>query len=129
MTLTAEWAAGPGRTDAQIVSGQAQWHADLDRAAGGSGTLPTPHELLDGALASCTVLTLQLYAKRKNYPLTAARADITRQEDATHYRMERRLTLEGELSETQRQDLVRVANACPIHKALHKEFDIQTTLA
>ncbi len=129
MTLSAEWTAAGGRTDAQLANGNAHWQADLDPAAGGAGTMPTPHDLLDGALAACTVLTLQLYAKRKGYPLAGARAEIDRTEDGTHYRLARRLFLDGALSDEQRQDLLRIAERCPIHKALHKEFQIETTLA
>ncbi|WP_255407587.1 MULTISPECIES: hypothetical protein [Luteimonas] len=38
------------------------------------------------------------------------------------------MRLDGALDAAQRQDLLRVANACPIHKALHKQFAIETTL-
>lgn len=118
-----------GSTAVVIEAGTARWSADLDVSAGGAGGEPTPHELLDSALAACTLLTLQLYAKRKQYPLTAARVRIEHVEDATVYRMVRQVTLEGGLSDTQRGDLLRVANACPIHKALGKRFDIETQLS
>lgn len=128
MSLTAEWTAASGSTEARIAGGTAQWRADLEPASGGAGQAPSPHDLLDSALAACTVLTLQLYAQRKGYPLAAARAEVSRQEDRTDYRLTRRLTLEGALDDAQRQDLLRVANACPIHKALHKRFAIETSL-
>ena len=129
MTLLAEWAADSGSTEAHIVGGTARWRADLESASGGKGEAPSPHDLLDSALAACTVLTLQVYAKRKGYPLALARAEVTHEEDRTDYKLARRLTLEGTLDEAQRQDLLRVANACPIHKALGKRFAIDTTLA
>jgi len=50
-------------------------------------------------------------------------------EDAAVYRMVRHVVLEGELTDAHRADLLRVANACPIHKALGKRFDIETQLA
>jgi putative redox protein len=118
----------PDTTVVALSAGNAQWRADLDPSAGGSGEHPTPHELLDSALAACTTLTIQLYAKRKQYPLAAVRVEIEREEDASSYRMTRRVAVEGDLSEAQRTDLLRVANACPIHKALHKTFDIATDL-
>jgi putative redox protein len=129
MTLLAQWTADSGSTEAHIVGGTARWRADLESAAGGNGEAPSPHDLLDSALAACTVLTLQVYAKRKGYPLTMARAEVTHEEDRTDYKLTRRLTLEGTLDDAQRQDLLRVANACPIHKALHKRFAIETTLS
>lgn len=115
-------------TAVDLTAATARWLADLDPSAGGGGTDPTPHQLLDSALAACTALTLQLYAKRKQIPLAGVRVEITHEEDAQVYRMRRQVTVEGDLSEAQRNDLLRVANACPIHKALHKTFDIATEL-
>jgi putative redox protein len=118
-----------GTTAIELGAGTARWRADLDASIGGAGNDPTPHELLDSALAACTVLTLQLYARRKQIPLTGAQAQVERQEGGGVYRMVRQLTLEGDLSETQRTDLLRVANACPIHKALQNRFEIDTRLS
>jgi len=129
MTLVAEWSAASNSTEARIAGGTAHWRADLEPASGGKGEAPSPHDLLDSALAACTVLTLQLYAKRKAYPLEVARAEVSHEEDRTDYKLTRRLTLEGPLDDVQRQDLLRVANACPIHKALGKKFAVETTLA
>ena len=128
MNITAEWTAASGSTEARIAGGSAQWRADLEPDIGGSGQAPSPHDLLDSALAACTVLTLQLYAKRKGYPLAAARAEVSHEEDRSDYKLTRRLTLEGALDDAQRQDLLRVANVCPIHKALHKTFAVETSL-
>jgi putative redox protein len=118
-----------GTTSVELGAGTVRWRADLDPAAGGAGSDPTPHQLLDSALAACTLLTLQLYAKRKQYPLTGARVSVERDEDRDDYRMKRKVTLEGALDDAQRADLLRVANACPIHKALGKRFQIETDLA
>ena len=118
-----------GSTAVVLEAGTARWSADLDVSAGGSGSEPTPHELLDSSLAACTLLTLQLYARRKQYPLAASRVRIEHVEDAAVYRMVRHVVLEGELTDAQRADLLRVANACPIHKALGKRFEIETQLA
>jgi putative redox protein len=88
-----------GSTAVELGAGTARWRADLDPAVGGAGNDPTPHQLLDSALAACTLLTLQLYAKRKQYPLTGAQVSIERDEDREVYRMRRRVTLEGALDD------------------------------
>jgi putative redox protein len=42
--------------------------------------------------------------------------------------MRRRLEVTGPLTDEQRRDLLRVANACPIHKALSGTFEVATEL-
>ncbi|NML44564.1 OsmC family protein [Ramlibacter sp. G-1-2-2] len=118
----------PDTTAVALEAGTARWSADLAQAAGGAGEAPTPHELLDSALAACTLLTLQLYAKRKQYPLASAEVRVLRDESAEVYKLHRQVTVHGDLDEKQRADLLRVANACPIHKALEKRFEITTAL-
>ena len=106
-----------------------RWRADLSAAMGGSGQDPDPHDLLDSSLVACTIVTVQMYAKRKHYPLQAVEVSLVHDEDDTTYRMERQVTFTGDLSQQQKEDLLRVANACPLHKALHKKFEITTQLA
>lgn len=127
MTVTAR--SLEGSTAVELASGSARWRADLATSLGGAGADPTPHELLDSALAACTTLTLQLYARRKNYPLASVHVEIDREEGGGLYRMHRRVALGGTLTPEQRTDLLRVANACPIHKALGGRFEIDTALA
>ncbi len=78
---------------------------------------------------ACTILTMQIYAKRKQYPLESVEVSLTHDEAGGIYRMNRKLTVTGPLDEQQRADLLRVANVCPIHKALTSRFEIATELA
>ena len=39
------------------------------------------------------------------------------------------LTLEGELDDAQRQKLLEIASKCPVHRTLHGEVWVPTTLA
>jgi putative redox protein len=112
-----------------LTAGTASWRGDLAAASGGAGADPTPHELLDSTLAACTLLTLQLYAKRKQYELTGVEVRVRRDETSNVYKLERQVGLTGALDDAQKADLLRVANACPIHKALSKRFEVNTTLA
>jgi putative redox protein len=100
---------------------------DLDAQAGG-GQHPSPHEILDSALAACTVLTLQLYAKRKGMKLSRVTARVSHRQDGAVYRMQLDLAVEGDLSDTDRQSLLRIAQVCPVHQTLVGEVAIDTSL-
>jgi len=117
-----------GSSAVELALKEARWRSDLAPQLGGSGKDPDPHDLLDSALVACTILTVQLYAKRKGYPLDSVEVSLLHDEDDAVYRMQRVVTLGGALSQQQKDDLLRVANACPLHKALHKKFEITTQL-
>ena len=129
MSLTASWSAARHDSACSIRSGSAEWSADIDHEAGGSGLKPSPHDLLDSALAACTALTLQLYARRRGYALEGVDVDVAREEGPASYRLQRRIRLSGPLDAAARAELMRVAEKCPIHKALGKQFTIETEAA
>ncbi len=102
--------------------------ADLGVEEGGELGGPDPHELLDAALAACTGLTLHWYARRKAIPLTDARIEVSHVEADGVYRLSVSIALEGDLSDVQRADLLRVAGKCPVHKSLVSRIEIETGL-
>jgi putative redox protein len=105
----------------EIHIGRHSLVSDLSVKEGGDGSGPNPHDLYDAALGSCTALTVLWYAKRKNIPLEGIEVSVERdasQERAGIYRLSAALTLTGELSVTQREELLRVAQKCPIHKLM-----------
>ncbi|MQQ99281.1 OsmC family protein [Glaciimonas soli] len=107
-----------------------QWLGDEPAEAGGADAGPSPSQILLSSLGTCTIITLQMYAARKQWPLTGVEvrlqfnpngkpaADVT---DIT-----RHITLQGDLDSEQRERLLQVANACPIHKVLSGEIHIAT---
>ncbi|MDT6963762.1 OsmC family protein [Cupriavidus sp. SZY C1] len=128
MTIHAHWLASSGTSVCDLDNGTAKWQADLD-APMGNPSIPNPHDLLDSALAACTTLTLQLYAKRKGYALNEVRVSVGHEESPGAYKMIRQIALEGDLPANVREDLLRVANKCPVHKSLSATITIDTTLA
>jgi len=95
--------------------------SDLSVEEGGGGSGPNPHDLYDAALGACTALTVLWYAKRKNIPVESLEVSVARdasQERAGIYRLSAALTLTGDLSAAQRDELRRVAQKCPIHKLM-----------
>lgn len=97
--------------------------------AGTPSKYPNPHDLLDSALAACTTLTLQLYAKRKGYAVSGIHVSISHEEANGTYTIKREVKVTGELAPEVLDDLLRVANRCPVHKTLSGQFSIQTSIA
>jgi putative redox protein len=78
-------------------------------------------------------MTVLLYAKHKNIPVEGIEVSIERdasQERAGIYRLSAALTLTGVLSTEQREELLRAAQKCPIHKLMTEvTTEISTTLS
>lgn len=127
MRTLALWDAAGGSTACQLTAGATNFSVDLEEAAGGGG-LASPHDILDAALAACTTLTLQLYAKRKGMPLTQVQVSVTHTEQSGVYSMARQILVVGDVTDEQRSSLLRVAEACPVHKTLRGTFSIVSEL-
>lgn len=109
------------------------WSADEPPETHGGNTGPTPTALLLSSLGACTAITLKMYAARKAWPLTDAQVVLqfnpAGPPAAGHSNIQREVTLHGNLTAEQRERLLQVANACPIHKVLSGEIHIATALA
>lgn len=117
----------------QIDIGPHQLVSDVSPELGGDGAGPEPHDLFDAALGACKALTLMLYARQRDLPLSGLDVKIERddsQERQGHYGLSVELDLQGDLDDAQRQQLLRVADKCPVHKLMtHCEIHVETRLA
>jgi putative redox protein len=90
-------------------------------AEGGEDAGPSAHDLYDAALGACKALTLAWYAQRKGIALGEVEIKVERDDSAEQqglYRLATKIKLGGDLDETERQELLRVAGKCPVHKLM-----------
>ncbi len=120
--------AAAGAVTVQLSIGPHVLLADTSTANGGDDLGPDPHELLDAALASCTALTLALYARRKGMKLADIEIEVEHEESDGVYRMRRDVRLVGDLSADERARLLEIANRCPVHRSLSGRFEITSRL-
>lgn len=127
-TIQAQWNSERGVTACEVALPGGLLSVDIDAKPGEAATAPSPHDLLDAALAACTTLTLELYAQRKAMEVRQIDVKVTHSHAAGAYRMQRSIQVFGPLTDDQRAALLRVAEACPVHKTLVGDIQIDTHL-
>jgi putative redox protein len=101
--------------------------ADEPEEAGGSDLGPSPTRMLAASLASCTAVTMEMYAERKGWDvgdvevvvdMEFGRPSVPRSFLVT-------LKLPKELTEEQQQRLAVIAGKCPVHQVLSREAEVE----
>ncbi|HVL30696.1 MAG TPA: OsmC family protein [Solirubrobacteraceae bacterium] len=119
------------RASAQRISGfrhvvkvrQHQLRIDEGVEAGGDDSAPSPQELLAASLASCTAVTIEMYAARKGWELgdVEVECEFTPADRGCPTKFELTLRLPSDLTDEQVQRLKVIATKCPVHRTLDGE--------
>ena len=124
-----------------IYAGAHHLVADEPAGVGGANLGGTPYDLLLAALGTCTSMTLRMYAKRKGLEVDEIKVELQHSripsddcepcEDQKGLvdRIERIITLRGNLTEAQRNRMLEIADMCPVHRTLMNQKDITSRYA
>lgn len=129
---------GTGAFTVSVSAGRHHFLMDEPTAAGGDDLGPNPYDMLAAALGACTAMTLRMFARRKGWPLDSVRVALVH--DKVHAidcgqcetnkaqidRIARVIEINGDLNAAQREQLIEIADRCPVHRTLHNEVSVVT---
>ena len=130
-----------GKFQQEVIVGTHRFLADEPVRVDGMDSGPGPYDLLLAGLGACTSMTLRLYADGKKMPLEqtivrlrhnkihAADCAECETKEGMLDRIERVITLIGNLDAGQRARLMEIADKCPVHRTLESEINIRTVEA
>jgi putative redox protein len=119
-----------GRLEQDVEIRRHHVTADEPKDHGGGDSGPSPQELLAASLASCTAITMEMYAQRKGWDVGDITVDVdyepAQRGSPTRFKMA--VELSKELPEEQRERLMQIAAKCPVHRALEGEVMFEETV-
>lgn len=122
----------------QIKAGNHFLVADEPVKVGGNNFGPTPYEIISAALAACTSMTIQMYARRKKWEVKNVETHVSYSKSHAKDCMEcdsdkskietfnRLVSIKADLDERQKTRLVEIANRCPVHRTLTSYATVRT---
>ncbi|WP_312089717.1 OsmC family protein [Chryseobacterium sp.] len=129
MSVTVKASLGTTKYYTEVIAGENRIITDEPLDKGGQNKGFNPFEILATSLASCTTATLRMYIDRKEWIVENIHVEVELENfPLTKLAVfKRNIRFEGaNLSEDQHKRLNAIADACPVHKMLTNEIEIQT---
>ena len=104
------------------VNGRHMISTDTPERLGGTDTAPAPHELLAAMLASCVSTMIVMYARARDWDLQDVEVDVEYDPEAMPRHARLTVNLPADLTADQVTRLRRVADTCPVKRALETGF-------
>ena len=120
---------GTEQYETSLSNGVHVIYSDEPNEVGGKDKGPSPGDFLRMSLASCTAITLRMYANRKGFEIEQIMVEVRSEETEGKTIFHRNVFVKGSITNEQREKLMKIANACPIHKALTNPIEVSTTIS
>ncbi|CAG67131.1 MULTISPECIES: OsmC family protein [Acinetobacter] len=119
----------PAPWKGEVATGQHHLITDKPESFGGHDTGPAPYDFLTTSLASCTMITLRMYAQHKEIDFGEfhVEVDFFMNKEQQEW-IERRVTFKHPLSAELQEKVLNVCSKTPVTKTLLRSVEIKTTI-
>lgn len=123
-----------------MTAGNHELIADEPEHIGGNDEGPDPYDYLLMALGSCSLITMKMYADRKNWPVEDIYIEMRHYKDhakdcedskdpkAKIDKIDKDIFVKGDLTQEQLDRLKEISNKCPVHKTLLSDIEISSLI-
>jgi len=123
-----------------MTAGNHELISDEPEKVGGKDLGPDPYDYLLMSLGSCSVITMRMYAERKEWPVEDIYIEIRHFKDhaedcedcddpkARIDKIEKEIIIKGDLSDDQIERLLEISKKCPVHRTLLNDIEIKSTV-
>lgn len=131
MDSTIKWVSariGNDQYRTEIITDTHDFLADEPVDNGGTDLAPSPGDYLRTSLASCTAITLRMYANRKKMHVDKIEVKVATESKDGKTIFYRKIFVTGAIDEEQRKRMLQIADLCPIHKMLENPIEIESEM-